>query len=120
MREKSSPCDLEAYDEFGFRVEVEDSAPEVDRDPGPAVVPDNPQQRLKWIAHLEFAQNSSSEIQGSKKRSDDRSAKAGKLLAWETMGADGIIRTKKLRQVIQLKFNISTYSMDSYNCGSQS
>ena len=101
MREKSSPCDLEAYDEFGFRVEVEDSAPEVDRDPaGPAVVPDNPQQRLKWIAHLEFAQNSSSD-QGSKKRSDERAAKAGKLLAWETM-ADGIIRTKKLRQVIHL------------------
>ena len=98
LRENS--CDLEAYDEFGFRVEVEDSAPEVDRLDGPAVVPDNPQQRLKWIAHLEFAQNNSSDQGTSKKRSDERSAKSagGKLLAWETM-ADGINRTKKLRQV---------------------
>ena len=98
LREKSSPCDLEAYDEFGFRVEVEDSAPEVDRDPGPAVVPDNPQQRLKWIAHLEFAQNNSSDQQqqGRAKKSDE---KGKKLLAWDTMGADGINRTKKLRQV---------------------
>ena len=101
MREKSS-CDEEAYDEFGFRVEVEDSAPEVDRvRPAPAVA-DNPQQRLKWIAHLEFAQNSELGRRGpsSSKKRDESSAssssKAGKLLAWDTM-ADGITRTKKLR-----------------------
>ena len=63
---------------------------------------DNPQQRLKWIAHLEFAQNSNRS--SSRKQREDTSAnnsgqsKKGKdkVLAWDSM-VDGITRTKKLR-----------------------
>ena len=65
---------------------------------------DNPQQRLKWIAHLEFAQNSNHSRSSNRKQRDDTSdnssgqSKKGKdrVLAWDSM-VDGITRTKKLR-----------------------
>ena len=70
---------------------MEDSAPEVDRDGGGGVpaVSDSPQQRLKWIAHLEFAQ-----------KSDQKSAKnetSGTSWTDAPTAEDGITRTKKLR-----------------------
>ena len=98
------------YDEFGFRIEVEDS-PEDDRPSGPQISPpvaDNPQLRLKWIAHLEFAQSgkdgcrsdvgATSKSREPKKGHRYHSGSNGgeQLLAWETM-VEGITRTKKLR-----------------------
>ncbi|XP_016043775.1 small G protein signaling modulator 3 isoform X2 [Erinaceus europaeus] len=46
-----------SYDEFGFRVDKEDSAdPSSSKLPGGSLVED-PQQRLRWQAHLEFTHN---------------------------------------------------------------
>ncbi|XP_064139559.1 small G protein signaling modulator 3 isoform X2 [Loxodonta africana] len=44
------------YDEFGFRVDKEDADPSSSRLPGSSLV-EEPQQTLKWQAHLEFTHN---------------------------------------------------------------
>lgn len=93
------------FDEFGFRLEAEDS-PEVDRAGGPETswpISDNPQQRLKWIAHLEFAQSSDRADTSMKMPGKDtrhpRTDPPPEALVWDSNG-EGITRTKKLREMV--------------------
>ena len=46
----------EEYDEFGFKVDVEDGPEQSSSKLLSTPFKDNPQQRLRWLAHLEFAQ----------------------------------------------------------------
>ena len=48
----------EEYDEFGFKVDVEDGPEQSSSKLLSTPFKDNPQQRLRWLAHLEFAQTS--------------------------------------------------------------
>ena len=68
------------YDEFGFKLEVEDGPEHCSNKLlSGAFQDDDPQKRLQWIAHLEF---------GSKHQ--------GETLTWDKM-VEGITRTEKLR-----------------------
>ena len=53
-------CD--EFDEFGFKVDIEDGPEQSSSKLLSTPFQDNPQQRLKWLAHLEFAQTSSSPL----------------------------------------------------------
>ena len=101
------------FDEFGFRIDVEDGPEQNSSKLLSTPFEDNPHQRLKWLAHLEFAQSSTT-TRGSPTRrpqkkgsSKDDSASTQKNLedakngrkgplAWDTM-VEGITRTNKLR-----------------------
>ena len=46
------------FDEFGFKLEFEDGPEQSSSKLLSTPFKDNPQQRLRWLAHLEFAQTS--------------------------------------------------------------
>lgn len=90
------------YDEFGFKLEMEDGPEQSSSKLLSMPFKDNPQQRLKWLAHLEFAQTYSKPMAKGRKQEvvkDDSSSKDMTQkgpLAWDTM-VEGITRTNKLR-----------------------
>ena len=59
-RDTEAVCD--EFDEFGFKVDIEDGPEQSSSKLLSTPFQDNPQQRLKWLAHLEFAQTSSSPL----------------------------------------------------------
>ena len=103
------------FDEFGFKLDVEDGPEESSSKLLSTPFQDNPQQRLKWLAHLEFAQtlkaassparpkisqddsisHSAQSSTGKNQAAASGSGQKG-LLAWDTM-VEGITRTNKLR-----------------------
>ena len=90
------------FDEFGFKQEFEDGPEESSSKLLSKPIQDNPQQRLKWLAHLEFAQTTKLPSPKHKKAMDDnfRSSKDKNNhqgpLTWNSM-VEGITRTHKLR-----------------------
>ena len=107
----------EEFDEFGFKLDVEDGPEQCSSKLLSTPFKDNPQQRLRWLAHLEFAQTSKSSPRPKKvgtskddcsvtqcnnkstmkSRGHDGQTSGQKgPLAWDTM-VEGITRTNKLR-----------------------
>ena len=100
------------FDEFGFRQEFEDGPEQSSSKLLSEPIQDNPQQRLKWLAHLEFAQTSKMPSPRHKKAMDDNfgskeknEAKNAGPLTWNSM-IEGITRTHKLRYVILIFFRL--------------
>lgn len=81
--------DAVEYDEFGFKIEVEDGPEQCSSKLLSTPFVDNQQQKLKWIAHLEFGLKSDRDSNSSSKKERG-------LLAWETL-MEGIERTDTLR-----------------------
>ena len=52
----------EEFDEFGFKVEIEDGPEQSSSKLLSTPFKDNSQQRLRWLAHLEFAQTSGTQV----------------------------------------------------------
>ena len=89
--------DFQEFDEFGFKQEFEDGPEQSSSKLLSEPFQDNPQQRLKWLAHLEFAQTSKPSPKHKKAVDDNfRKEKSKGPLAWDSM-VEGITRTHKLR-----------------------
>ena len=93
------------FDEFGFKQEFEDGPEESSSKLLSKPIQDNPQQRLKWLAHLEFAQTTKLPSPKHKKAMDDNFGSSKDKnnhqgpLTWNSM-VEGITRTHKLRYII--------------------
>ena len=116
----------EEFDEFGFKVDVEDGPEQSSSKLLSTPFKDNSQQRLRWLAHLEFAQTSAKTSSPRPKKigtskddcsvpsqsntgsnaanksggGPDKSLGQKGPLAWDTM-VEGITRTNKLRSMVR-------------------
>ena len=82
--------DFIEYDEFGFKIEVEDGPEHCSSKLLSIPFVDNQQLKLKWIAHLEFG------LKSDKDSNSGSNRKERGLLAWETL-MEGIERTDTMR-----------------------
>ena len=82
--------DFIEYDEFGFKIEVEDGPEHCSSKLLSTPFVDNQQLKLKWIAHLEFG------LKSDKDSNSGSNRKERGLLAWETL-MEGIERTDTMR-----------------------
>lgn len=85
LSQSESKDDIEHFDEFGFRIDREDGPEDSSNRLLSQPFQDDPQKRLKWIAHMEFSQ-------GSGGNSD--------TLGWDKM-VENITRTDKLRAMVK-------------------
>ncbi|TRY67052.1 hypothetical protein TCAL_07812 [Tigriopus californicus] len=85
LSQPESKDDIEHFDEFGFRIDREDGPEDTSNRLLSQPFQDDPQKRLKWIAHMEFAQASNGN---------------GDTLGWDRM-VENITRTEKLRAMVK-------------------
>ena len=85
--------DFIEYDEFGFKIEVEDGPEHCSSKLLSTPFADNQQLKLKWIAHLEFG------LKSDKDSNSGSNRKERGLLAWETL-MEGIERTDTMRSIL--------------------